>query len=58
VAVQNIKTTRTSPAGLPYIIKQALGNTVGNVFLSCRDRDLGMHAGLIGVCIRCVRDGA
>ena len=53
--------TRRSPLlGLPYIIKQVLGNTTGNIFLiDCGDRDLGVHARRDGVVHpAAVRDGA
>jgi amino acid transporter len=51
MAVGNIKSSQISVAGLPYIVKQVLGNTTGNIFLWCA-------VVAIGVCCLSVQAGA
>ena len=51
--VKNISDKNISLAGLPYIVKQALGNTVGNVFLA--DAGLAILVCTLAVCTACIR---
>ena len=51
--VKNIDDKNIGLLGLPYIIKQALGNTVGNVFLI--DSALAITVCTLAVCTACIR---
>jgi len=51
--VKNINDKNISLAGLPYIVKQALGNTTGNVFLA--DSGLAILVCTLAVCTACIR---
>jgi urea carboxylase system permease len=51
--VKDIHDKNISLAGLPYIIKQALGNTTGNVFLA--DSGLAILVCCLAVCTACIR---
>jgi urea carboxylase system permease len=51
--VKNISDKNISLLGLPYIIKQALGNTAGNVFLI--DSALAITVCTLAVCTACIR---
>src|SRR5947209_8188267 len=53
MAVKNINDPNISALGLPYIIKQALGNTVGNVFLI--DCALAITVCTLAVMASCIR---
>jgi urea carboxylase system permease len=61
MSVGNIKASEISTAGLPYIVKQVLGNTMGNVFLWCAVVAIGVcclsvHAGAVRVAFAMARD--
>jgi amino acid transporter len=51
--VKNIHDKNIGLLGLPYIIKQALGNTAGNVFLL--DSALAITVCTLAVCTACIR---
>src|SRR3984885_10937251 len=51
--VKNIHDSRIGLLGLPFIIKQALGNTTGNVFLA--DSGLAILVCTLAVCTACIR---
>jgi urea carboxylase system permease len=51
--VKNIHDKNIGVLGLPYIIKQALGNTTGNVFLI--DSALAITVCTLAVCTACIR---
>ncbi len=51
--VKNIHDKNIGLLGLPYIIKQALGNTAGNVFLI--DSALAITVCTLAVCTACIR---
>jgi urea carboxylase system permease len=53
MAVKNINDPNISALGLPYIIKQALGNTVGNVFLI--DAAIAISVCTLAVMAACIR---
>jgi urea carboxylase system permease len=53
MSVKNIHDKNIGLLGLPYIIKQALGNTVGNVFLL--DSALAITVCTLAVCTGCIR---
>ncbi len=53
MAVKNINDPNISALGLPYIIKQALGNTVGNVFLV--DAAIAISVCTLAVMASCIR---
>jgi urea carboxylase system permease len=53
MAVKNIGDKNIGLLGLPYIIKQALGNTTGNVFLI--DSALAITVCTLAVCTACIR---
>jgi urea carboxylase system permease len=53
MAVKNIHDSNIGVLGLPYIIKQALGNTLGNVFLI--DSALAILVCTMAVCTACIR---
>jgi urea carboxylase system permease len=53
MAVKSIHDKNISLLGLPYIIKQALGNTLGNVFLI--DSALAIMVCTMAVCTACIR---
>jgi amino acid transporter len=53
MAVKNINDPNISALGLPYIIKQALGNTVGNVFLV--DAAIAISVCTLAVMAACIR---
>src|SRR6202011_1876603 len=53
MAVKNINDPNISALGLPYIIKQALGNTVGNVFLV--DAAIAITVCTLAVMASCIR---
>jgi urea carboxylase system permease len=53
MAVKNIHDANIGVLGLPYIIKQALGNTLGNVFLI--DSALAILVCTLAVCTACIR---
>jgi urea carboxylase system permease len=53
MAVRNIHDPNISGLGLPYIIKQALGNTVGNVFLI--DAAIAISVCTLAVMAACIR---
>jgi urea carboxylase system permease len=53
MAVKNINDPNISALGLPYIIKQALGNTVGNVFLI--DAAIAITVCTLAVMASCIR---
>jgi urea carboxylase system permease len=53
MAVKNINDTNIGLLGLPYIIKQALGNTVGNVFLV--DAAIAITVCTLAVMASCIR---
>jgi urea carboxylase system permease len=53
MVVKNIHDTNISLLGLPYIIKQALGNTAGNVFLI--DAALAITVCTLAVMTACIR---
>ncbi|MGI9184834.1 MAG: APC family permease [Solirubrobacteraceae bacterium] len=53
MAVKNINDPNITALGLPYIIKQALGNTVGNVFLV--DSALAISVCTLAVMAACIR---
>src|SRR5437660_1108398 len=53
MAVKNINDPNISALGLPYIIKQALGNTVGNVFLV--DAAIAITVCTLAVMAACIR---
>jgi amino acid transporter len=61
MAVGNIKSSQISIAGLPYIVKQVLGNTMGDVFLWCAVVAIGVcclsvHTGAVRVAFAMARD--
>jgi len=51
--VKNIHDKNIGLLGLPYIVKQALGNTTGNVFLA--DSALAILVCTLAVCTACIR---
>jgi urea carboxylase system permease len=51
--VKNIHDSNIPLLGLPFIIKQALGNTTGNVFLA--DSGLAILVCTLAVCTACIR---
>jgi urea carboxylase system permease len=53
MSVKNIHDANISALGLPFIIKQALGNTTGNVFLA--DSGLAILVCCLAVCTACIR---
>jgi amino acid transporter len=53
MSVKNIHDTKIGLLGLPYIIKQALGNTTGNVFLI--DSAIAITVCTLAVCTACIR---
>jgi urea carboxylase system permease len=53
MAVKNINDPNIGALGLPYIIKQALGNTVGNVFLI--DAAIAITVCTLAVMASCIR---
>jgi urea carboxylase system permease len=53
MSVKNIHDQNIGALGLPYIIKQALGNTAGNVFLI--DSALAITVCTLAVCTACIR---
>jgi urea carboxylase system permease len=53
MAVKNINDPNITALGLPYIIKQALGNTVGNVFLV--DAAIAISVCTLAVMASCIR---
>jgi urea carboxylase system permease len=53
MSVKNIHDKNIGLLGLPYIIKQALGNTAGNVFLV--DSALAITVCTLAVCTACIR---
>jgi urea carboxylase system permease len=53
MAVKNIHDKNIGLLGLPYIIKQALGNTTGNVFLI--DAAIAITVCTLAVCTACIR---
>jgi urea carboxylase system permease len=53
MSVKNIHDKNIGLLGLPYIIKQALGNTAGNVFLI--DSALAITVCTLAVCTACIR---
>jgi urea carboxylase system permease len=53
MAVKNINDPNIAALGLPYIIKQALGNTVGNVFLV--DAAIAITVCTLAVMAACIR---
>jgi urea carboxylase system permease len=53
MAVKNINDPNIGALGLPYIIKQALGNTVGNVFLI--DAAIAISVCTLAVMAACIR---
>jgi urea carboxylase system permease len=53
MAVDNINDKNIGLLGLPYIVKQALGNTTGNIFLA--DSGLAILVCTLAVCTACIR---
>jgi urea carboxylase system permease len=53
MSVKNINDKQIGVLGLPYIVKQALGNTTGNVFLI--DSALAITVCTLAVCTACIR---
>jgi urea carboxylase system permease len=53
MSVKNISDKNIGLLGLPYIIKQALGNTAGNVFLI--DSAIAITVCTLAVCTACIR---
>jgi urea carboxylase system permease len=53
MSVKNIHDKNIGALGLPYIVKQALGNTTGNVFLI--DSALAITVCTLAVCTACIR---
>jgi urea carboxylase system permease len=53
MSVKNINDKNIGLLGLPYIIKQALGNTTGNVFLI--DSAIAITVCTLAVCTACIR---
>jgi urea carboxylase system permease len=53
MSVKNIHDKNIGLLGLPYIIKQALGNTTGNVFLV--DSAIAITVCTLAVCTACIR---
>jgi urea carboxylase system permease len=53
MSVKNIHDKNIGLLGLPYIIKQALGNTAGNVFLI--DSAIAITVCTLAVCTACIR---
>ena len=53
MAVDNIHDKNIGILGLPYIIKQALGNTLGNIFLV--DSAVAIFVCTLAVCTACIR---
>jgi urea carboxylase system permease len=53
MSVKNIGDKQIGLLGLPYIIKQALGNTAGNVFLY--DSAIAITVCCLAVCTACIR---
>ena len=53
MSVKNINDKSIATYGLPYIIKQALGNTTGNVFLI--DSAIAITVCTLAVCTACIR---
>jgi urea carboxylase system permease len=53
MSVKNISDKNISLLGLPYIVKQALGNTLGNIFLL--DSALAIMVCTLAVCTACIR---
>jgi len=51
--VKNIHDKNIALLGLPYIVKQALGNTIGNVFLI--DSAIAITVCTLAVCTACIR---
>jgi urea carboxylase system permease len=61
MAVGSIHASQISVAGLPFIVKQVLGNTMGNVFLWCAVTAIGVcclsvHTGAVRVAFAMARD--
>jgi urea carboxylase system permease len=53
MAVKNVHDKNIGLLGLPYIIKQALGNTLGNIFLI--DSAIAITVCTLAVCTACIR---
>ena len=53
MSVKNINDKNIGLLGLPYIVKQALGNTTGNVFLV--DSAIAITVCTLAVCTACIR---
>jgi urea carboxylase system permease len=53
MAVRNIHDPKIGAQGLPYIVKQALGNTTGNVFLVASA--IAITVCTLAVCTACIR---
>jgi urea carboxylase system permease len=53
MSVKNIHDKNIGVLGLPYIVKQALGNTTGNVFLI--DSAIAITVCTLAVCTACIR---
>ena len=53
MSVKNINDKNIGLLGLPYIVKQALGNTAGNVFLI--DSAIAIAVCTLAVCTACIR---
>ncbi|HWF51008.1 MAG TPA: amino acid permease [Solirubrobacteraceae bacterium] len=53
MAVRNIHDKNIGLLGLPYIVKQALGNTLGNIFLI--DSAVAITVCTLAVCTACIR---
>jgi len=53
MAVKNIHDKNIALLGLPYIVKQALGNTLGNIFLI--DSAIAITVCTLAVCTACIR---
>ena len=53
MSVKNINDKNIGLLGLPYIVKQALGNTTGNVFLI--DAGIAITVCTLAVCTACIR---
>jgi urea carboxylase system permease len=52
-ALMDVKNIHTAGEGLPFIIRQALGNTTGDVFLA--DSGLAILVCTLAVCTACIR---
>jgi urea carboxylase system permease len=53
MAVKNIHDKNIAALGLPYIVKQALGHTLGNIFLI--DSAIAITVCTLAVCTACIR---